>query len=104
VLENDYDEDEFEDDDIAEDIVEAAERYSDFHGEDAFEVTRHEMPPAAFLLGRLDAATYTVIEDGKEVTYHHDFETPPGLAISNDGKISIILAGEWSFTKRGFEG
>ena len=86
-------------------IKEAAQRFAGYHEYDPVEVSNYELPRAAFVLGRLVGATYEIIDkNGKPVLYHHDFDSPPGLAISNDGKTAIILAGEWSFTNRGFEG
>ncbi len=85
-------------------ILAAAKRYQAFHNSRAHDVTVEKLPEAAFLLGRLQAVTYSVIENGKEVIYHHEFDAPPGLAISYDGAQAFILAGGWTFTKRGFEG
>lgn len=88
----------------AQDIEEAAARFAEFHGEDAETVDEIDMPDAAFVLGEIESVTYLLIEGNREVRYIHDFETPPGLAISSDGKTAFILAGGWIFTKRGFEG
>jgi len=85
-------------------IMEAARRFAAFHNDDAESVTVERISTVAFLLGNLQAITYSVIENGKEVVYHHEFEAPPALAISHAGDQAIILSGEWSFTKRGFEG
>lgn len=85
-------------------ILAAARRFAAFHNRKAANVTVEKMAEAGFLLGNLQAVTYSVIENGKEVVYHHEFEEPPGLAISHDGSQAFILAGGWTFTKRGFEG
>lgn len=85
-------------------ILAAARRFAAFHNRSAANVTVEKLAEAGFLLGNLQAVTYSVIENGKEVVYHHEFEAPPGLAISHDGAQAFILAGGWTFTKRGFEG
>lgn len=85
-------------------ILAAARRFKEFHNIEAENVTVENLPTVAFALGNVLAITYEVIENGRKVAYHHEFERPPGLAITYDGRNSIILAGEWSFTKRGFEG
>ena len=85
-------------------IIEAAERYEEYFGEEAEFVTSEEFPNVAFELGRVDGITYTVIENGKEVTYHHDFNDRPPLAVSHDGRNLFVLGGEWKFTDRGIVG
>ena len=85
-------------------ILSAARRFAAFHNANPESVEIEQIPTTAFLLGNLQAVTYSVIENGKEVTYHHEFDAPPALAISHDGKTAFILSGEWTFTKRGFEG
>lgn len=85
-------------------ILEAARRFQGFHNTAPESVTVESLPTVAFSLGNVLAVTYEVIENGRKVAYHHEFERPPGLAVTNDGRNAIILAGEWSFTKRGFEG
>ena len=90
---------------MTKEIERASRRYADFHGYEATRVDKVEIPAVAFELGRVVGISYEVIDEkGETVLYHHDFDTPPGLAISSDGAIAIILAGEWSFTKRGFVG
>lgn len=85
-------------------ILAAARRFAAFHNRKAHSVTAEKLASVGFLLGNLQAVTYSVIENGKEVIYHHEFDAPPGLAISYDGAQAFILAGGWTFTKRGFEG
>lgn len=85
-------------------IQEAAERFEDYHDEEAEFLTTEEFPDVAFAVGEVDGITYTVIEDGKEVTYHHDFEDRPTLAVSHDGRNLYILRGEYEFTERGIVG
>lgn len=85
-------------------IQEAARRFAAFHGEKPENATPEKISSTAFLLGNCLAISYEVIENGKSVVYHHEFEAPPGLAISHDGASAFILAGGWTFTKRGFEG
>ena len=86
-------------------ILAAAKRFAAFHNTRAKSIDfQQEISPVAFLLGNCQAISYSVVENGREVVYHHEFDTPPGLAITHDGANSIILAGDWSFTKRGFEG
>ena len=85
-------------------IREAASRFEEYHDEDAEFVTVEEFPDVGFLVGEVDGITYTVIEDGKEVTYHHDFDDRPTLAVSHDGRNLYILRGEYRFTDRGIVG
>lgn len=85
-------------------ILAAARRFAAFHNEKPESVEIEHIPTTAFLLGNMVAVTYEVIENGRKVTYHHEFDAPPALAISHDGKTAFILSGEWTFTKRGFEG
>jgi len=85
-------------------ILAAARRFAAFHNAKPESVEITSIPTTAFLLGNLVAVTYEVIENGRKVTYHHEFDAPPALAISHDGVNAFILSGEWKFTKRGFEG
>lgn len=85
-------------------ILAAARRFAAFHNADPETVESAEIPTTAFLLGNMVAVTYEVVENGRKVIYHHEFDTPPALAISHDGANAFILSGEWKFTKRGFEG
>ena len=85
-------------------ILQAAQRFSGFHNQDPESVTVEDFSSTAFLLGNLEGITYSVIEKGEIVHYHHEFDEPPALAITHDGGNAIILSGEWSFTNRGFEG
>lgn len=82
-------------------IEEAAQRYEDYHNEEGEFLTVEEFPDVGFLIGNVDGITYSVIEDGKEVTYHHDFHDRPALAVSHDGRNLYILRGEYKFTDRG---
>ena len=92
-------------DEIDEIIEEAAGRYADFHGEEPESIIEEDISAAAFHVGELCAIEYKIIdENGKEVSYRHDFKAPPPLAITSDGAQAIILGDEWSFTERGFEG
>jgi hypothetical protein len=93
------------DDEIDEQIEEAAARYAEFHGQDAESIECEEISEVSFLVGEVCAIEYKIIdENGKSVFYRHDFETPPALSVTSDGDQAIILSGEWSFTERGFEG
>ena len=87
-----------------QEIEEAAERFEEYHGESAEFLTVEEFPDTAFLVGEVDGITYTVIENGDEVTYHHDFDDRPTLAVSHDGRNLYILRGEYRFTERGIVG
>ena len=53
-------------------------------------------------VGKLDSIIYTTVRDGKEETYHHQFDDRPVLAVSHDGNQIYILAGEYEFTEKGF--
>jgi len=85
-------------------ILQAARRFSAFHNNDPENVSVEKISAVGFLLGNIEEITYSVIEDGAIVHYHHVYDTPPALAISHDGKNAFILGGEWTFTNRGFEG
>ena len=88
---------------IEDDIEEAAERFADFHGEEPDEIEIEEISEVAFAVGKIEEITYTIIEDGKEVTYRHDFKDQPTLAVSDDGLCFYGLRGGYRFTQRGFE-
>lgn len=82
----------------------AEKLYRAYHGEDPTSLEMLEIPETAMVLGVIDDITYTVIDDGEEVTYHHEFEDRPTLAVSSDGRNIFILRGEWKFTERGIIG
>lgn len=82
----------------------AIRKYREFHGRSPKTAVRVALPSSAFRVGKILGVTYEIIEDGKNTVYHHDFDTPPPLAVSADGRTALILRGEWAFTKRGFEG
>lgn len=86
------------------DILAAARRFAAFHNQEPANIEATRLPNVAFLLGNVLSIAYEVIENGRETVYQHEFDTPPALAISHDGKTAFILGGEWTFTKRGFEG
>ena len=89
---------------VKAEILAAARRFSGFHNQEPETVSVEKISTTAFLLGNVVSIAYEVVENGKTVVYNHDFDSPPGLAITHDGRQAIILTGEWSFTKRGFEG
>lgn len=86
-------------------ILRAARAFADFHGEDPETVEiKGKIPETYFRVGKIRAITYEVIEDGKEVVYHHDFDKPAALLVSFDGKAALTVGGQWRFTNKGFEG
>lgn len=86
-------------------VDDAASAYEAFHGVDAEVVSEmEELPDVYFKVGDAVGIVYEVVENGQTVRYQHDFEARPTLAVSSDGRIAVILRGEWHFTERGFEG
>lgn len=85
-------------------ILEAAARYQGFSGEEAAYLDELELSGVAFKVGEVLGISYAVVENGRRVIYHHDYERPPCLAITHDGRNALILAGGWRFTDRGFVG
>lgn len=54
--------------------------------------------------GAVDAIEYTTVRDGKVERYRHEFSeaAAPIMAISHDGKITVLVGGAYQFTDRGF--
>ena len=82
----------------------AARAYAKFHGSAPEWLDKMEIAGAGFRVGTLFGVTYGVVEKGREVVYHHDFIRPPCLASTFDGRMALILTGEWRFSRRGFVG
>lgn len=95
-------------DDLLED---AADLYERFSGLQAETVDTIEMPnvKAGVLIGEVEQIAYNTVrkhgddEKAKRHRYRHTFKASarPLLATSHDGKVLLILLGDFEFTERG---
>jgi len=88
-------------------LDEAKELYRDFTGMDVDSVEEVDIPEidAAICVGTMDAVCYTTTRDGEVESYIHEFKenARPLLAVSNDGRVMVIIGGDFTFTDAGFE-
>ena len=88
-------------------VKSAEQLYKDFTGMDVDSVEEVDVPDieAAVCVGTMDGIMYTTTRDDVTEHYIHEFEenARPLLCVSHDGRVMVILGGEFQFGSAGFE-
>lgn len=89
-------------------LIKAAQLYRAFTGDEGelvAVVKNLQWPTVAAVIGSLDGVMYTTVRDGKTEKYVHQFKkkAKPVLAVSPDGKMLVVVLGDYRFTERGIE-
>lgn len=89
----------------ARELEQAAELYRDFRERGVGQVKRRpiDWPRVAVQIGRVLAIEYETSHGEKPERYRHDFAAwaRPELTCSSDGRLLLILPGNFVFTERG---
>jgi hypothetical protein len=90
-------------------IAEAVRRFTGFRGDRpgrAVTVSVPALPRVLLTVGECLGIMYRTRRDGKVENYLHRFSrrrARPTLAASSDGRLLVLLGGEYRFTDRGIE-
>lgn len=84
----------------------AARLYADFSGHEPGPLARIPAPKAprvALLVGHCDGVLYSTVRDSRKERYIHEFASKdrPLFAVSPDGKMLMLIGGNFKFTDRG---
>jgi hypothetical protein len=86
-------------------IERAAQLFRGFREDEPGKVTaiHFSAPKAAALIGDIDGIAYRTHHGGKLVKYLHEFaaRARPQLLASSDGRMLLIVGGDFTFTERG---